>query len=91
MRVGDFVLSIPTLLVAILVSAMFRELLPVDLRDAFAPVILVVSIADHVWVQYARIVRASDHGRGAQGICAGRQDHRGAARAAIMTGISCPT
>ena len=59
MRVGDFVLSIPTLLVAILVSALFRELLPVNLRDAFAPVILTASIAITSWVQYARIVRAS--------------------------------
>lgn len=59
MRVGDLVLSIPTLLVAILVSAIFRQLLPVSLRDAFTPVILTTSIAITSWVQYARIVRAS--------------------------------
>ncbi len=59
MRFGDTVLSIPTLLVAILVSALFRELLPPPLRDPFAAVILVLAIALTGWVQYARTVRAS--------------------------------
>jgi peptide/nickel transport system permease protein len=59
MRIGDTVLSIPTLLVAILVSAVFRGLLPPALRDPFAAFILVVAIALTAWVQYARTVRAS--------------------------------
>jgi peptide/nickel transport system permease protein len=59
MRIGDTVLSIPTLLVAILVSAVFRELLPQSLREGFSAAILVLSIALTGWVQYARIVRAS--------------------------------
>jgi peptide/nickel transport system permease protein len=59
MRIGDTVLSIPTLLVAILVSAVFRELLPQNLREAFSAAILVLSIALTGWVQYARTVRAS--------------------------------
>jgi peptide/nickel transport system permease protein len=59
MRLGDTVLSIPTLLVAILVSAIFRELLPASLRESFSAAILVLSIALTGWVQYARIVRAS--------------------------------
>jgi peptide/nickel transport system permease protein len=59
MRLADTVLSIPTLLVAILVSAVFRELLPPNLRDVFAPGILVMSIALTSWVQYARTIRAS--------------------------------
>jgi peptide/nickel transport system permease protein len=59
MRLGDTVLSIPTLLVAILVSAIFRELLPHSLRESFSAAILVLSIALTGWVQYARIVRAS--------------------------------
>jgi peptide/nickel transport system permease protein len=59
MRLGDTVLSIPTLLVAILVSAIFRELLPQSLRESFSAAILVLSIALTGWVQYARIVRAS--------------------------------
>jgi peptide/nickel transport system permease protein len=59
MRIADTVLSIPTLLVAILVSAVGRELLPPNLRDIFAPAILVLSIALTSWVQYARTIRAS--------------------------------
>lgn len=59
MRLGDTVLSIPTLLMAILVSAIFRELLPPNLREPFAAVVLVMSISLTNWVQYARTVRAS--------------------------------
>lgn len=59
MRFGDTVLSIPTLLMAILVSAIFRELLPPPLREPFAAVVLVLSISLTNWVQYARTVRAS--------------------------------
>jgi peptide/nickel transport system permease protein len=59
MRLGDTVLSIPTLLMAILVSAIFREFLPPSLRDPFAALVLVVSISLTNWVQYARTVRAS--------------------------------
>lgn len=59
MRVADTVLSIPTLLVAILVSAVARALLPPGLREPFAAVILVASISLTGWVQYARTVRAS--------------------------------
>lgn len=59
MRIADTVLSIPTLLVAILVSAIFRGLLPPAMRDPFAAIILVLAIALTGWVQYARTVRAS--------------------------------
>ena len=59
MRLADTVLSIPTLLMAILVSAIFRELLPPSLREPFAAVVLVLSISLTNWVQYARTVRAS--------------------------------
>lgn len=58
MRVGDVLLSIPTMLIAILVSAIFRQMLPVSLRDSFPAVILIVAISLSAWVQYARIVRA---------------------------------
>lgn len=59
MRVGDVLLSMPTILIAILVSAVFRELLPVGLRETFSAAILVMAIALTTWVQYARTVRAS--------------------------------
>ncbi|MCX5571140.1 ABC transporter permease [Kaistia nematophila] len=59
MRIADAVMSIPTLLVAILISALFRGLLPVAYRDAAAPLILVVALALTSWVVYARMIRAA--------------------------------
>jgi len=58
MRAGDILLSIPNILIAILVSAVFRELLPESMRDSFAALILVLAISLTSWVQYARTVRA---------------------------------
>jgi peptide/nickel transport system permease protein len=57
MRIGDILLSIPTILIAILVSAVARELLPAGLRDAFSAAVLVLAISLTAWVQYARVVR----------------------------------
>lgn len=58
MRLADTVLSIPTLLMAILVSALFREMLPPAFREPFAAAVIVLSISLTNWVQYARTVRA---------------------------------
>jgi peptide/nickel transport system permease protein len=58
MRVGDILLSIPTILIAILVSAIVREMLPANLRDVGAAGVLVLAIVLSGWVQYARTVRA---------------------------------
>ena len=59
MRLGDTLLSIPTILVAILVTAVFRQLLPPGLRETLSAVILILAISMTTWVQYARTVRAS--------------------------------
>jgi len=58
MRLGDITLSIPTILVAILISTVVRQLLPMHLREAGASAVLIVAIALSAWVQYARSVRA---------------------------------
>jgi peptide/nickel transport system permease protein len=58
MRVGDILLSIPTILIAILVSAIVREMLPPSLRDVGAAGVLILAIVLSGWVQYARTVRA---------------------------------
>lgn len=58
MRIGDVTLSIPTILVAILVSTVVRQMLPDHLREAGASAVLVLAIALSAWVQYARTVRA---------------------------------
>ncbi len=59
MRLGDTLLSIPTILVAILVTAVYRQLLPPGLRETLSSVILILAISMTNWVQYARTVRAS--------------------------------
>ncbi|WP_029954829.1 ABC transporter permease subunit, partial [Achromobacter sp. DH1f] len=59
MRLGDTLLSIPTILVAILVTAVFRQLLPPGMRETLSSVILILAISMTNWVQYARTVRAS--------------------------------
>ncbi|KAA0916031.1 ABC transporter permease [Aquicoccus porphyridii] len=58
MRVGDVLLSIPIILVAILVSSVAQAMLPPELREAGIAVVLVLAIALYSWVQYARVVRA---------------------------------
>ncbi|RZS77733.1 peptide/nickel transport system permease protein [Phyllobacterium myrsinacearum] len=58
MRIGDVTLSIPTILVAILVSTVVRQMLPAELREMGASAVLVFAIALSAWVQYARTVRA---------------------------------
>ena len=58
MRIGDITLSIPTILIAILVSTIVRQMLPADLREIGAAAVLVLAISLSSWVQYARTVRA---------------------------------
>ena len=58
MRAGDVLLSMPTMLIAILVSALARQMLPPYLREAGASGVIVFAISLSAWVQYARTVRA---------------------------------
>lgn len=58
MRIGDVLLSIPIILVAILVSSVAQALLPPALREVGVAAVLVLAIAMYSWVQYARVVRA---------------------------------
>ncbi|WP_136686114.1 ABC transporter permease [Falsirhodobacter xinxiangensis] len=58
MRFGDVLLSIPTILIAILVSTVVRQMLPPELRDVGSSAVLVLAITLSGWVQYARTVRA---------------------------------
>lgn len=59
MRVADVMLSFPTILVALLVSGIVRGVLPSEMHDNAALVVLVFAIAVTTWVQYARTVRGS--------------------------------
>ena len=59
MRVGDVLLSMPFILIAILITAIASASLPTGLKDVLAAPILIFAIAVPSWVQYARTVRAS--------------------------------
>ncbi len=59
MRLGDVILSLPTILLALLVSGIARAVFPEAGTVKWAPVILVAAISIHEWVQYARTVRAA--------------------------------
>ncbi len=59
MRIGDVILSLPTILLALLVSGIARAISPDAGTAEWAPVILIGAIAIHEWVQYARTVRAA--------------------------------
>ncbi|MFO0157590.1 MAG: ABC transporter permease [bacterium] len=59
MRVGDVILSLPTLRLALLGRGLARALMPHAASASWAPFILIGAIAIHEWVQYARTVRAA--------------------------------
>jgi peptide/nickel transport system permease protein len=59
MRVGDVILSFPTILLALLVAGIVRALIPDASGPGVAPFVLIGAIAIHEWVQYARTVRAA--------------------------------
>jgi peptide/nickel transport system permease protein len=59
MRLGDVILSFPTILLALLVAGLARALIPEAASPRMAPFILIGAIAVHDWVQYARTVRAA--------------------------------
>ncbi|BBU54344.1 ABC transporter permease [Mameliella alba] len=59
MRLGDVLLSMPFILIAILITAVATASLPTGLKDVLAAPILILAIAVPSWVQYARTVRAS--------------------------------
>ncbi|WP_297483778.1 ABC transporter permease [uncultured Photobacterium sp.] len=59
MRVADVQLSFSTMMVAIIVSAIFRTALGAETYAQYAVIMLVVIIGFAEWPQYARTVRAS--------------------------------
>jgi peptide/nickel transport system permease protein len=59
MRVGDVILSFPTILLALLVAGLARAVWPAAGDPRYVPLVLIGAIAIHEWVQYARTVRAA--------------------------------
>lgn len=59
MRIADVILSLPTILMALLVSGIARAIWPQAAGPQWAPFILVGAIALNEWVVYARVARAA--------------------------------
>jgi peptide/nickel transport system permease protein len=66
MRIGDVILSFPTILLALLVAGLARAVWPAAADPAYVPFVLIGAIAIHEWVQYARTVRAATMVEGAK-------------------------
>ena len=90
MRICDVMLSFPSILIALLIDGVGRALFP-NAHDTLAFGVLILAIALPGWVQYARTVRGSTHGRAQQGIRAGGARHRRAAAAHHAASTCCPT
>ncbi len=59
MRIGDVILSFPTILLALLVAGLARAIFPEAASPRYVPFVLISAVAIHDWVQYARTVRAA--------------------------------
>lgn len=59
MRIADVQLSFPTILIALLIDGIARQVVPRDVHATLAIPLVVLAIALANWVQYARTVRGS--------------------------------
>ncbi len=59
MRIADIQVTFPSILIAMLIFGASRGLLPPELRDELAIMVLIVSIGLSEWVQFARTVRST--------------------------------
>ena len=59
MRIADVQLSFPAVLVALLLFGVAKSILPRDMQDDAAMLVLIVAIGLSNWVQFARTVRGS--------------------------------
>ena len=59
MRIADVQLSFPAILIALLIDGLARNIIPSDLHDRVALLVIILAISVSSWVQYARTVRSS--------------------------------
>jgi len=59
MRIADVQLTIPGILLAILINGIGRTLLPLELREDFAILVVIVAIGLTDWPQFARVTRGA--------------------------------
>jgi peptide/nickel transport system permease protein len=59
MRCADIQMTFPSILIAMLIFGVMRGVIPPDLRDEMAVIVLVLAIGLSEWVPFARTVRAT--------------------------------
>ena len=59
MRIADVQLSFPAILIALLIDGLARNIMPSDLHERVALLVIILAISVSSWVQYARTVRSS--------------------------------
>lgn len=59
MRIADVQFTIPGILLAILINGIARNLLPVDVREAWSIYVVILAIGLSDWPQYARVARGA--------------------------------
>ncbi len=59
MRVADVQFTIPGILLAILINGIARNVLPVDVREAWSIYVVIIAIGLSDWPQYARVARGA--------------------------------
>ena len=59
MRIADIQLTFPSILIAMLIFGVLRGIIPPDLRDEMAILVLITAIGLSEWVPFARTVRAT--------------------------------
>jgi peptide/nickel transport system permease protein len=59
MRVADVQFTIPGILLAILINGIARNLLPIDVREAYSIYVVIFAIGLSDWPQYARVTRGA--------------------------------
>ena len=59
MRISYVQLSFPAILIALLIDGLARNIMPSDLHERVALLVIILAISVSSWVQYARTVRSS--------------------------------
>ncbi|MGB2107441.1 MAG: ABC transporter permease [Candidatus Puniceispirillum sp.] len=59
MRCADIQMTFPSILIAMLIFGVMRGVIPPDLRDEMAVIVLILAIGLSEWVPFARTVRAT--------------------------------
>ena len=59
MRIADIQLTIPGILLAILINGVARNVLPIEVRDAWSIYVVIFAIGLSDWPQFARVTRGA--------------------------------